>query len=649
MKQPKQHLIFDTEIIGKKAPVFLVRTLNYETRERKEFWYHKRGHMNALARMLNDERYTWVGFNSENFDRPLIALAMDPAYDVHGIKDAATIIIEDRMRSWQFYDQFNVEFIPYDHIDLFEVAPGVMISLKTYAGRLGYKTMVDLPFHHDEDLTPAQQKVLSSYCDNDLGVTEKLFESQKTELALRAQMSEEYGVDLRSKSDAQIAEAILKKRVGIGKGDKVVPHTVSYTVPDFIVTDSPAINELADLLGGHQFKIQHTTGSPVPPKFLDEPLSVGAGTYQCGVGGLHSTHDKALYLEATEDLILSDFDVASYYPNIMLKAGIAPRLGGNKGAKFLDEYRHIYETRMAAKHAGNKQVANALKITLNGTFGKLGSIYCSFYSPDLMLAVTLTGQLNLLCLIHELEKIKGVKVHSANTDGILVAYAPKARDKVLKVFTKNAKRTGFEYEETKYAKYAAKDVNNYLALTLEGKLKAKGLYASNDPKLNPLYLMKNPTMEVCSLMVVDYLRDGTLPEVSIKKYTDLRGFVAIRNVQGGGIQFDGYKKVDDWVEKEPGVWRRPSWPGIKASVRRKSRPPPVDVGVGGKPFGRVARWYMTTATLPPLTYTSSGNQVPKTEGARICMTLPDKLPKDLDFAWYIAEVYSMFESLGIKQ
>lgn len=644
----KQTIIFDTEIIGKEAPVFLVRTLNVETRERCEFWYHKRGHMNKLAKMLNNPDYTWVGFNSENFDRPLIAMAMDPEYDVHGIKDLATIIIEERLRSWQTYKQFNIEFIDYDHIDLFEVMPGVMISLKTYAGRMGYKTMVDLPFHHDTDLNLSQMKVLSTYCDNDLGVTEAAFLSQKTELELRAEMSEEYGIDLRSKSDAQIAEAILKKRVGIGAGSKIVPHSVSYKAPDFIVTDSPVINELADLLSRFPFVLNRGNGSPTPPRFLDEPVVIGGGTYQCGVGGLHSTHDKAMYLEASEDLRLSDFDVASYYPNIMLKAGLAPKLGGDKGAKFLDEYRHIYEARMAAKHAGNKKVANALKITLNGTFGKLGSLFCSFYAPELMLAVTLTGQLNLLCLIHELEKIKGVAVKSANTDGILVAYKPSTRDRVLKVFAKNAKGTGFEYEETPYDKYASKDVNNYVALKNDGKVKSKGLYTLNDPKENPLYLMKNPTMDVCTRMAIDYLKYGAYPEKSIASYANMKDFVAIRNVQGGGIQFTGYKKVDDWVETAPGNWRRPDWPSLKASVRRKSRPPAADVGVGGVPFGRVARWYMTTLDLPPLTYLSSGNQVPKTEGARICMTLPDTLPKDLNKQWYIDETYAILESIGVK-
>lgn len=642
------HMIFDCEIIGKDKPVFLVGTKCVETGKREAFWFNKRGHMAKLLKLLRSGQYTWVGFNSENFDRPLIAMVQDLGYDEHSIKHVATKIVEERKKSWETYREFGIDFLEYDHIDLFEVAPGVMISLKIYAGRIGHKTMVDMPFHHDDDLSPAQLKILETYCLNDLDVTEALFKLLKTELDLRAEMSAEYGVDLRSKSDAQIAEAVLKARVGIRSGDKIVPRYVRYTAPAFIKTKDEQIQALIEALEAHEFKVLHSTGSPEAPEFLAEPIKIGKRKYQCGIGGLHSVEDNDMYLEASENLLLSDFDVASYYPNIMIKAGLTPKLGGGKGQKFLDEYQRIYEMRMEAKRSGNKKIANSLKITLNGTFGKLGNIYCSFYSPELMLAVTITGQLNLLCLISELDKIRGVEVRSANTDGIMVAYKPEAREKVLKVFARNAKTTGFEYEETPYVKYAAKDVNNYIAMKPDGEAKTKGLYASNNPKLNPLYMMKNPTMEVCTLMAIDYLREGVRPEVSIKKYKDIKDFVAIRNVQGGGVQHTHTVMVDDWVQIKDGEWRRPHWPSIKASVRRKSRPPAVEEGMGGEAFGRVARWYMTTKELPPLTYLSSGNKVPKTEGARVCMTLPDKLPPDLDFQWYVAEAYRTLNDIGVQ-
>lgn len=283
------------------------------------------------------------------------------------------------------------------------------------------------------------------------------------------------------------------------------------------------------------------------------------------------------------------------------------------------------------------------KLLCNGTFGKLGSPYSSFYSPDLMLAVTITGQLHLLSLIYSLEFHPEVRVLSANTDGIMVQYPIRYREKLLRRVAANAERTGFEYEETQYKSVSMKDVNNYLAITTDGKVKRKGLYASTS-------LMKNPTNMVCSNMAVDYLKDGVHPSVAIEKYTDIRDFVSIRVVKGGGIVYDAVEEVDDWVQVADREWRRQEWldtGSTRASVKRKSRPNPVEVGVGGTKFGRIARWYMTTEPGLPINYAASGSKVPKTDGAKLCMTLPDELPADLDKQWYVNETISMLADMGV--
>jgi len=634
----KQHIIFDCELIGRLKPVFLTCCKIKETGETFSFWHDKRGHTAKLEKLLLNTNYTWVGFNSVNFDAPLIAAAI-MGHDELDLKHIAQRMIDERMRSWQTYREFNIDFIDYDHIDLIETAPGVMISLKTYAGRMAYPSMVDMPFHHDDEInTPAKRKIVENYCLNDLGVTEALFDKLSTELALRVELGAEYGIDLRSKSDAQCAEAILKKQVGIGNGDKFVPRYVEYTAPKFIKPKSKALKGLVERFENEKFTINRGNGSPEEAKWMTKPVTIGEGIYKVGLGGLHSQHDKNFHLEATDDMLISDFDVASYYPNIMMVAGLIPKLGGNKGQLFLDEYRHIYEQRMKAKRAGNKVVANTLKILLNGTFGKLGSIYCSFYSPDLLIAVTITGQLNLLCLIEDLEKLKGVSVKSANTDGVTVVYPPAMRDAVLKVFATNAKRTGFEYEETPYRTVAMKDVNNYIAICVDGKVKTKGLYAEAG-------LMKNPTMQVCSDAAVAWLKEGVSPDLFIRDAKSPQDFVAIRNVKGGGVQHKKLVLVDDWVGGE-GNW---SYPGQTTKpLSRKSRPPPREVGQGGTPFGRVARWYMTTDALPPLSYVESGNKVPSTDGAKLCMTLPAVLPADLNRNWYIQNTYDILKDLGVQ-
>lgn len=672
----KLHAIFDTEIIGLIKPIFLTCIEIVETGERFAFWHDKRGHTKKLTAMLEDPQYTWVGFNSENFDRPLLAMAV-MGHDETNIKVVAQNIIDHKMMSWQTYREYDIDFIEYDHIDIKEVPKGVMLSLKVYEGRMHSPNLQDMPFHHDEEIdTPKKRKIVEDYCWNDISETKRLFLTMKEEVELREQLGEQYGVDIRSKSDAQCAEAILKKVCSIGKGDKVVPGSVRYSCPKFIKTNSKLINEIIAMCEDHKFIINFANGSPEFPEFLTEPIAINGGVYQMGIGGLHSKHDKKIHLKADPDagLLLSDFDVASYYPNIMIKAGLIPNLGGNKGALFLDAYQDIYEQRIAAKRKGDKSRAETLKIVLNGTFGKLGSIYCSFYAPALMLAVTITGQLNLLCLIYELTNIKGVTVESANTDGIMVAYPLDKRDRVLKRIQLNSKRTQFEYEETPYEQVALKDVNSYFAVpapslaavidktginsTVNKKLdvKRKGAYSKAGVKENT-----NPTMEVCSDAVEQYLLGNHEIENWIRAEKDIRKFVEIRGVKKpGGVQHKYEVEVDDWVLiKDFGTakneWYRQAWldkgwePGVqRASIKRKSRPDPAIEGHGGKPFGRVARWYMTNNVLPSITYVESGNQVAGTAGSKLCMTLPDKLPKDLNIQWYIDEAYRILDDCGVE-
>lgn len=632
----KKHLIFDTEIIGSTKPVFLLCAKCVETQQCWAFWHHRRGHLKNFRDLLEDPGYTWVSFNGIKFDAPLVSAWIN-GHDVHVIKSIATLIIKQKMMPWDAHRMAGGE-VKFDHIDLIEPAPGVFVSLKTYAGRMHYPSMVDLPFHYDTDLTPTQCRVLENYCLNDLGVTEQLFKRLQTELRLRIDLGATYDLDLRSKSDAQAAEAILKKVAKLGKASGVRPRSVTYTAPGIIKTRSPTINALIDRCENELFGLD-VIGSPIEAHWMKDPIELHGGLYKFGLGGLHSQHDKNFYSEADSEYEISDIDAGSYYPSIMLKCNLVPQIGG-RGEAFLNAYGDIYAQRMQAKRSGQKAIAQALKISLNGTFGKLGNIYCPFYAPELLLAVTLTGQLNLLCLIDELARNKGIDVVSANTDGIMVRYKRNLRDKVFKIIAANSKRTGFEYEETRYQKVAMKDVNNYLALKLDGEIKAKGLYADEG-------LQKNPTAFVCSLAAAQFLKTGTKPEQFIKKHTRFEDFLSIRNVSGGGIQHQKYVEVDDWIEVEPRTWRRPGWDALRAPVRRVSRPAPVLEGRGGKPFGRVARWYMTTDTLPPITAVGSGNKIPKTDGAKLCMTLPDAMPKDLNHQWYIDETYSILNDLGV--
>lgn len=355
--------------------------------------------------------------------------------------------------------------------------------------------------------------------------------------------------------------------------------------------------------------------------------------------------------EYGQTLVIQDSDVASYYPSLILTTGIYPP---QIGPMFQEIYRGWFERRIAAKRAGDKKNANSLKTLLNGTFGKLGSKWSIFYAPSEMIQVTVGGQLSLLMLIEMLE-INGLPVISANTDG-LVIYCRRdqtgLRDQIIKWWEQT---TGLETEANEYRMLASRDVNSYVAITTDNKAKTKGAYAPPEPGPSG---WPNPTTQVCVDAAIEYLRTGLPVEATILSCNDVRQFVSIRNVKGGGYYVSG-KFLDKnttqramraecvaagFIEPVKNQWVTP-WGlynlqdayNILLSRMTNDR----------QYLGKAVRWYYARGSQSCIV-TGANNRVAKTDGCKPLMELPDALPSDVDYAWYFAEAKSLLSDLGVS-
>jgi hypothetical protein len=580
--------VFDIETLPNYTLV------SFKDIESKEYFRFRRNEPDAVERLkafLNTDD-TYIGFNSNSFDNIVLAAFLAGRKEIE-IKRIADDLIVNRVSPWNAYTKHSLLRPSIDTIDLIEVAPS-FVGLKAYGARMHMPLLQDMPIAHDEWIEDEQRPIVDSYCDNDLDTTEELVNRLEPELMLRIAMSKQYGVDMRSKSDAQMAEQAYITSMSLQRRDNKIPKTITYTPPAFLKFQDQQLQSLLEKVSHHVFDINQATGHVILPDFLGgDVIRFGSGTYQLGVGGIHSTHDKSVCYVAGGDTIC-DIDAASFYPSIILECGFVP---ATLGKRFVDEYRQIYERRLEAKRTGDKATNETLKISLNGTFGKLASKYSVLYSPDLMLAVTLTGQFTLLMLIEWLE-ILGATTLSANTDGIAIRYGNQLEAGVQKVVKRFSEVSRFEFEFTPYRVLAMKDVNNYFAVKPDRKLKTKGIYA-------PLSLKKNPTAQVTADAVGAWLANGTPFEDTIRD-APFVDFISARNVTGGGEQ-------------------------------------------NGVPLGKVVRWYQSSdESLPPLKYIKNGNKVPKTEGARACMTLTDKTvhPEDLDYGWYYKEAIKIAIAVG---
>lgn len=542
------------------------------------------------------DKFKIVTFNGDHYDLPILRYALT-GVSTQEIKAASDDIIYQDLPAYQFEQKYETASFEINHIDLIELAPG-QVSLKTYGGRLHVKHLEDLPYEHDTVLEPEQMDKVRAYCAKDLDDTKHLFLELLPQIQLRETMSDRYRIDLRSKSDAQIAEAVISSEIQKKTGRRIPKIQVRqkdfcYERPDFIKTKNAYLRDAIAIVTSDPFTVTKDGRPKMPKRLEDLQIKIGSTVYQMGMGGLHST-ERCQHFVENDEYIIADWDVASYYPSIILGCGLYPP---QLGETFLEVYRAIVEERLAAKASGDKVKAEALKITINGSFGKLGSPYSVLYAPELMVQVTVTGQLSLLMLIDELEHA-GISVVSANTDGI-VCYCKRELEGIMSnIIQKWMEVTGFEMEESRYKGIFSRDVNNYIAIKHDGKAKTKGCFGSAT-------LQKNPQNEVCNLAIIELLKSGTPVMDTITGCFDITKFITVRNVKGGAVK-------------------------------------------GGEYLGKVVRWYYGTGEKGTINHKKGGNLVPKTQGAVPIMDLPDKFPDNVDYRWYEKECISMLYGLGLK-
>lgn len=538
-----------------------------------------------------------VTFNGDNYDIPILTYALVTP-DTAKIKKCSDRIIERGVKPWHFYRDEGLKKPDINHIDLFEVAPG-RVGLKLYGGRLNSKKLQELPIAPDSLISESDVELLRKYCRNDTVVTKDLYNALKDQINLRRNMSEVYRVDLRSKSDAQIAEAVLKAEFTRLTGD--VPSKVGasrsnflYQPPKYIGFKTELLRNVLDTVCSAEMVLDEETGHVKMPKAIDElKIEIGGSRYKIGIGGLHSQESETAHYADAENLLI-DRDVESYYPRLMLNMNMRP---GGFGEHFNAVYGSILDERLAAKHAGDMVKSNSLKIVLNGTFGKTSNKYSTLYSPEFMVRTTLTGQLTLLMLIEALE-IRGIPVVSANTDGIVIK-CPRVRKADLDALIDRwEKHTGLKTEETTYRALYSRDVNNYIAVKENGSAKAKGVYSQTS-------LSKNPQTPICAEAVISCLTKGIPVETTIRECRDISKFLTLRTVTGGAVK-------------------------------------------DGSLVGKVVRWYYAAGVEGAIHYSKNGNTVPRSEGAMPLMDLPDSLPDDINYEWYLAECEEIMMSVGAK-
>lgn len=347
-------------------------TWQFAIRDGQHFSESDRRHMANLF-----ESYRTFSFNGLYYDEPMMRAVL-MGYTTEQLKQLNDLIIIGERRFIKGKETFVKpkpwelglgDWKPADHVDLKSVCPGAG-SQNAFAARIGHHTIEDFEVDFNAPLTPEGMQVAASKCINDLGKLRALHGALQPQLRQRERIGSKYGINVLSKSDAQVAEAVLRRRCEDSTGRTIYSQKIEridwnysfrYDAPVFIQYSTPQLQHALALVRRAIFRIQPPSGYrddedekgrcvPMPPELESLEIAIGRSVYKMGIGGLHSQEKKLVAVSNDTHQVLMP-DVTSYYPNLMVNAGASPPALGDQ---FTTEYDSIKKGRVFAKHTAKE-------------------------------------------------------------------------------------------------------------------------------------------------------------------------------------------------------------------------------------------------------------------------------------------------------
>lgn len=478
----------------------------------------------AFKQAMNEDTI-YVGFNSKFYDQ-YIAKGVMCDFTPPELKSLNDYIIRGE-QGWQ-YPLFNGVYWSFNNVDIRDDMQ-VGLSLKTIEGHLGLPIREsNVDFNINRPLTKEEIEETITYCKWDVDTTEKLIDLRKDYLKNKIQVGNIAGVSeskALSMTNAKLTAAILnatRKEHNDERNYKYPLNLKREYIPKEVFEFFDRLQDMS-----------------IPSEIIfteKMEIAVGECPITIGYGGIHGAIPNYMF-EETEERVIVNKDVGSYYPHLMTICGYTSR-----NIPSAETFEGILEKRMEAKKAGDKATANALKLVVNTTYGAMLNQFNDLYDPLMGRSVCISGQLYLLELaVHLYRDIKELKIIQLNTDGIMVECDKKFLDKVNEICDEWQMRTGFSLEEDKVIKIAQKDVNNYIEVQADGTSKAKGGYLVRGISTVGSFNINNNAVIVAEALK-EFFVSGVAPEDTINACDDIFKFQII--AKASSKYKEAYQLVD---------------------------------------------------------------------------------------------------------
>ena len=486
---------------------------------------------NEGVRDFIHENGIYCGFNTKHYDSH-ITKAIVTGFSPEEVKEVNDWLISGK-QGWEC-PLLEGAYYRFNNVDIMDDMQ-MGLSLKAIEGHLGLnicESKVD--FTLERPLTPEEIKEVIEYNKADLDATERVTEIRKDYLKNKIYLGGMKGISPTKSlamTNAKLCAAYLDARRTVEYDDER-----NYKYPENLLKEYIP-QEVFDF-----FNKLYDKSIPDDELFKSKlNIIVGDCPVTLGFGGIHGAlpfHQE----EEKDGRLIRNYDVASYYPHIMVYYGYTSR-----NIPDPEIYANMLKERMKAKKSGDTATANALKLVANTTYGAMLNKYNDLYDPLMGRSVCITGQLFLLELSqHLIRECPTLRIVQLNTDGIMVSFDESDYEKVLEITKEWEHRTKFELEEDKIKRIVQKDVNNYVEIPYEGDPKIKGGYLVRGiPKAGAFNINNNAT--IVAKAIVEYFVNGTPVEETINGSTDIFEFQII--AKAGAKYKDAYHLVDG--EKVP--------------------------------------------------------------------------------------------------
>lgn len=464
------------------------------------------------------------GFNNKHYDNFILKGVMC-GLTPEQIKEINDLIIVEEVNGWDIpvLREYRVYFDSFDLMDDCQVG----LSLKAIEAHLGIpieETEVDFNITHRLSEKELQETIY--YCKYDVDATEKLYHLRQAYLKNKVTLGKARNLTDRQAmymTNAKLTSVYLKAQ----KPEKPWNDERNYQYPEKLLRQyiPQGVFDFFDRMKDDRIPND---------ELFSSKLEIMVGVCPCTIayGGIHGAIPTYME-EATETRTIRNKDVASYYPHLMTLMGYCSR--NMPSPKMFED---TLEERVAAKKAGDKATANALKLVLNTTYGAMlngkdGTAFNDLYDPLMGRSVCISGQLFLLELSeHLIAECPTLKIIQLNTDGIMVSFDHEDEAKYQEITQEWQDRTGFELEEDFIRKIVQKDVNNYVEVPADGgEPKVKGGQLVRGIAPAGAFNINNNAV-VVARAIKQYFIDGTPPEETIAASENILDFQLIAKAGG---------------------------------------------------------------------------------------------------------------------